>query len=123
MADLWIRNQTRTKLVKVNELNLERDEEMLDEYGDVNINYDIWANHDDIMGTYGTKERALEVLDEIQKLLMTVDTLVVENFDLTEKNIEDFTKNKIDILPFKTEDSPKLYYINKSCVVYEMPES
>lgn len=62
--DLWIRSQDKTRLVKVCSL----------EYGEYNeIHYingycvNEVDNYD--LGTYKTKERALEVLDEIQSLL------------------------------------------------------
>jgi len=87
--DLWIRTQDRMRLVIIKDFHLfeniryktieqkniveikpgdfrevkEKVKE-IDEY----INYEIWGdNH--LLGTYKTKERALEVLDEIQKFL------------------------------------------------------
>ena len=62
--DLWVRSQDKTRLVKVCSL----------EYGEYNeIHYingyciNEIDNYD--LGTYKTKERALEVLDEIQNIL------------------------------------------------------
>ena len=57
--ELWIRSQDRTNLIKVEHVAI------------VN-NYTINAmstNWDYDIGTYKTKERALEVLDEIQNIL------------------------------------------------------
>lgn len=58
--DLWIRNQNKTELVKVNNLaNLD--------YRIVFINN---GNGRATLGTYKTKERALKVLDEIQNFML-----------------------------------------------------
>jgi hypothetical protein len=55
---LWIRNQDRKKLTKI----------ICVEYGEWNKEYRIYANGE-VCGKYKTKERALEVLDEIQKFI------------------------------------------------------
>ena len=57
--ELWIRNQDKTALIKVDRIVLE----IFD-----NMKPTIYFN-DDFLGEYETKERALEVLDEIQKIL------------------------------------------------------
>lgn len=61
--ELWIRNQTKTKLVKINNLEIKQFEE----------GYGIgqWLDTDSFygLGIYKSKERALEVLDEIQNIL------------------------------------------------------
>ena len=58
--DLWIRSQDKTSLRKVQGLNITCGEEgfYIEEYDT------------DTLGRYKTQERALEVLDEIQSLLM-----------------------------------------------------
>ena len=55
--ELWIRSQDKKKLVKVDELKMETVKE-----GNTFI-----YSHETDLGTYETKERALEVLDEIQE--------------------------------------------------------
>lgn len=66
--DLWIRTQKKTNLIKVKHAFI--DEKRYVQDGDIKI----VTPHDDekllILGTYATKERALEVLDEIQKILI-----------------------------------------------------
>ena len=57
--DLWIRSQDGKKLIKVNELKMETVK---------GGNTFIYSDVTDL-GTYKTKERALEVLDEIQNKL------------------------------------------------------
>ena len=54
--DLWIRSQDKECLTKVNHLYF-------------NNNGYIKQQEDLILGTYKSKERALEILDEIQNLL------------------------------------------------------
>ena len=62
--DLWIRSQDKTILMKVNRICFERnidDEPTI--YG-----YENYDNYERL-GIYKTKERALEVLDEIQEYI------------------------------------------------------
>ncbi len=61
--DLWIRSQDKEKLVKVNDIAIEMN--MIYGYFDKNTEYE----H---LGSYSTKERALEVLDEIQKKINNI---------------------------------------------------
>ena len=61
--ELWIRSQDKEKLCKVHDLCV-RDNQ--DENNKINyVIQDIYT-----MGVYSTKERALEVLDEIQKYVI-----------------------------------------------------
>lgn len=62
--ELWIRSQDKTKLVKVDNIA----------YMDSSDDYEkevhsLWNDCKGILGTYKSKERALEVLDEIQNIL------------------------------------------------------
>lgn len=61
--ELWIRTQKRDNLIKVDWLKME---EIPDRYG---YKYYIYYRNERLLGIYKTKERALEILDEIQKLL------------------------------------------------------
>ena len=88
--ELWIRSQDREKLVKIN--NIEKQDhytykEVMENYMPPNaaryedmqkrkvqkkdkyIKSVIMCNDEICLGAYNTKERALEVLDEIQKIL------------------------------------------------------
>ena len=67
--DLWVRSQDKTRLVKVCSL----------EYGEYNeIHYingycvNEIDNYD--LGTYKTKERALEILEEIEDLMRSLNS-------------------------------------------------
>ena len=63
--ELWIRSQDRTKLVKADNIS----------YMDTAEDYErkvhsLWNDCKGILGIYKTKERALEVLDEIENHLI-----------------------------------------------------
>lgn len=59
--DLWIRSQNKEMLTKVNMVDLASD-------SDLEI-VCVFDRDDYTLGKYKTKERALEVLDEIQNML------------------------------------------------------
>ena len=62
---MWIRTQDKMQLVKINEIHIKVDED-----GFVGIWVDDKKeNLKYFLGTYKSKERAIEVLDDIQKLL------------------------------------------------------
>ena len=84
--DLWIRSQNKKALINVRQLRISGP--------------DIMCLNGELLGAYKTKERALEVLDEIQDLFITKEALTTE-----------FTKDGLTIM-------------NKqpSSVVYKMPE-
>ena len=71
--ELWIRSQNKGKLVNVKALslydnNVIKNAFVLNDDPDYS-NISIIANDNYNLGTYATKERALEVLEEIQKIL------------------------------------------------------
>ena len=68
--ELWIRSQDRESLTKVSNVQYTYKEGNL--YTDVRGKHYIGTYYDNlkILGEYETKERALEVLDEIQKMLV-----------------------------------------------------
>ena len=68
--ELWVRSQDKMNLVKIKQINI-----------DYQNNKQIIANYEpeqyensscfyELLGTYKTKERALEILDEIQNLML-----------------------------------------------------
>lgn len=69
--ELWIRNQDRENIIKVELLEIDEREE------DCRI-ITIFQNKGAILGTYKTKERALEVLDEIQR---TISKMLINKYD------------------------------------------
>lgn len=119
MSDLWIRTQDKSSLRKVNGvilLNLEWEER--------------WAlfpdTHEDVskcmhLGTYKTKERALEVLGEIQKLLMN-DVILFKDFDISPKDLKYIGIDNACVYSTKDNNS-QIEHIHRNCVVFEMPEN
>ena len=92
--ELWIRSQDRTKLVKADNIS----------YMDTAEDYErkvhsLWNDCKGILGIYKTKERALEILDEIQEF------------------IEDKEKSNIEITSDEINQS-----ITYPKIVYEMPK-
>lgn len=75
--DLWIRSQNKKCLIRASMFNLDNDETGIYCY----------SNEENfcLLGKYKTKERALEVLDEIQRLI-SLD-LLNENISYQEADI------------------------------------
>lgn len=98
--DLWIRSQDKFKIVKVENFQ---------------VNFECIICLDKVegiitLGEYKTKERALEVLDEIQSLL--IPKLILNSYD----NITPEFSENITITPISTDIKQFNSY------VYEMPE-
>lgn len=60
--ELWIRSQDKMKLVKVNYVYIRESDDHFTMYGET-------IDSGPIIGIYRTKKRALNVLDEIQKVI------------------------------------------------------
>lgn len=98
---MWIRSQDKTVLVKVFDFRVDCCIGLDGEFyiqGNLDSNYDSY-----ILGTYESKERAIEVLDEIQECI----TNIYEYEVMPPQNNDWF---------FSVQDVPR---INK---VYNMPE-
>ncbi len=105
---LWIRSQNREQLSKPNKLYVK----ILNEE-----RYEILSGEGFyVLGTYKTKERALEVLDEIQKLLMPKMIYHTNNVEF----IPDYQTTTGGKLVSKNDDS-KMEYMNMP-IVYSMPK-
>ena len=67
--ELWIRSQDKMNLVKVRQIsvNYQDNKQIIANY--MPELYENSGEYYEILGTYKTKERAIEVLDEIQDLL------------------------------------------------------
>ena len=101
--DLWIRSQDKEKLLLINTLAIADDT-----VGSI-LGYGIDGRIKVCLGDYGNNERALEVLDEIQKLLQPIY-----------KVTNDFKKSEITGNCQWVENQE---YIPIQCKVYEMPEN
>lgn len=106
--DLWIRSQDKSKLVKSGYLSLFLSDTTWLIYSDTTTGEPFE------IGKYKTKERALEVLDEIQNILKP-KTII--KFDSKPKYLEDGTINDV-LIPREEID----YIKQLSTYVYEMPK-
>lgn len=74
--ELWIRSTAKTNLIKVRFLTIIKGKEIYDkkiwEYKGYTI-ANVFNDRYEILGTYKTKERAIEVLDEIQNFIERKD--------------------------------------------------
>lgn len=100
--DLWIRSQSKEKLVKIE--NIYISDEIRDGRAIMGCN-SAFINQD--LGTYATKERALEVLDEIQSL---IDFMVCK---------EIFTYDSEDFMQLTYK---QIKHIEENGCIYEMPK-
>lgn len=70
--ELWIRSQDKTRLAKIIQLKfIDKESDGLDDFENVIRGYGI-DGYNYRIGTYKTKERALEILDEIQEKVCPV---------------------------------------------------
>ena len=99
--DLWIRNQSKKQIIKVNHIYIDGES--------------IWADHN-WLGDYKTEERALEVLDEIQEILYP--NLFAISKDMVENGL---TKSFSDAHILTRNHNEVNIYERQSCV-YEMPK-
>ena len=66
--ELWIRSQDKERLIKCKSIDLD----------DHSMYCEIWVNgYDALIGEYTTKERALQVLDEIQGRITSNECLKI----------------------------------------------
>ena len=75
--ELWIRSQDKTMLCKPQYIELQGANEIA--MGDINVGYRCVA-------TYETKERALEVLDEIENILKPQQYKIKESYGVFSKS-------------------------------------
>lgn len=104
--NLWVRSQNKSGLYKVDEVYIiERETYKSNCFKIISRDY--------LLGTYETKERALEVLDEIHKLLIPkpiISTYNVEQVELLDGKT--FIKPMLDDIKMESYTS----------YVYQMPE-
>lgn len=130
--EVWVRSQDKEQLVKTNDLRYRREEKKKTKpFGDFEeaqlfCDYDIVEKHYiysdrfDILGEYPTKERCLEIIDEIQKLLYS-DFIIVRNCAVDE-SVAEYLKPTKAIAYQADNKSPSIEYHEKNVVVYEMPK-
>ena len=102
--ELWIRSQDKGALIKVEILGIT--DGTIHSYS---------GNNKIILGEYSSTERALEVLDEIQKLIQPI--FITTGYDCKCK------ENPFDKLGFNLSMTPTKTEIKElSTYVYEMPK-
>ena len=68
--ELWIRSQDKEKLLKISGIQYQNCKLVENETVEANILIGFYSSYEnEILGEYTTKERAIEVLDEIQNIL------------------------------------------------------
>lgn len=68
--ELWVRSQDKEKLLKINGLQYQNCKLVENETVEANILIGFYSSYEnEILGEYETKERAIEVLDEIQNFM------------------------------------------------------
>ena len=113
--ELWIRSQDKEKLLKLNDIAIEQN--MIIGYFDKNTEYEY-------LGQYKSKERALEVLDEIQSKIKTLlylkckALLRQEDIKAAKNYFEKLNNVDFVICDHKFEIEP----ITTNVIVYEMPK-
>ena len=133
--DLWIRNQKNDRLVKCENIDiLDRNqiEYVKDILGNVNITIEepiklevmIIGNNSVNLGTYKTKERAIEVLDEIQdKIKMLLYLKPKSHLQLKEIEAGKRYFEKMNGIDFITCDNNfEIEPITTNVIIYEMPQ-
>ena len=115
--ELWIRSQDKEALIKVDKIFYWNTCPEMQNTGKHYLGNKEWAGIADYtkLGEYKTKERALEVLDEIQDILKP--TIITTSYECECKN-NPTNKMKFDLemVPQKTEIQELSTY------VYEMPK-
>lgn len=119
--DLWIRSQEKERLIKPTDLYIEETIDYVNECSEFDIYALNYANNDIRIGTYQTKERALEVLEEIQNIL--VGTIIIKsNVFLSLSDQEKLRERfKTDTLPIIEQSSYEIKPL-QNFIVYKMPE-
>ena len=117
---LWIRSQRKVHLLEVNSLRYKPElKNTFDAVfnNDYTKQYTIYGN-DVVLGIYETQERCLEIIDEIQKLLLS--DFAIFNNSMPIKDVKEAIKQNGGIFCFN--NNAKLEHHSASTIVYEMPE-
>lgn len=89
--ELWVRSQDKNNLKKVNNIYVEHITKDYDSWiGNIHSQPYVITSDNGNLGFYGTKERALEILDEIQNKIVTLNYqahYLNECFNLIESNV------------------------------------
>ena len=121
MANLWIRSQDKEMLSKPSRLQVAQNS--------IYQGYRIFnKNFDDVLGFYNTKERCIEIIDEIQKLLLSASPqnafVVLKNIDLTYEEVKNYIgRARVDnFFAYFGNENDNVQFLQPSILVYEMPQ-
>ncbi len=109
--NLWIRSQNKEKLCKIENIKY------MDTSDDFeNDTHSLWNDNNGILGIYKTKQRALEVLDEITNLIKPKYLIRMDNHG----PVNDFLNNENNSY-VSAEGVGMVSNINQT-LYYEMPK-
>lgn len=116
--DLWIRSQDKKQLIEVDKI-------YLDDYQHNSGCHECRiVTYDDILGTYKTEARALEVLNEIQGKLKGTFLMKMKNnaYQKVIPAVKQYFEELNSVCIVTGDENFNLEPINKDIYVYEMPE-
>lgn len=126
MASLWVRSQDKESLSRVNRLQVAQNSTYQ--------GYRIFnEKFDDVLGFYDTKERCIEIIDEIQKLLLSASPqnafVVLENLEMDYEEIKSYIERarEDNFLAYYSGcdsrgEKGSIQFLQPNVLVYEMPE-
>ena len=118
--ELWIRSQDKKRLIKNDNIKVYEDSK--DNYSDIRA---VFNDYELSLGEYKTKERALEVLDEISskiknRYIVSTTTAIISKDEMTN---EYKRLNYLYSGEFILENPPfEIEPINSNVIYYEMPK-
>ena len=112
--DLWIRSQDKEMLCKTECVELMHDDPV---YAKIYLNGKF---PDLIIGCY-EKQRALEVIGEIQKLL-TANLCFFQDINIEPKTLQNLGIDNAIVCCGTQNKKPQVEFIHRDCVVFEMPK-
>lgn len=126
--ELWIRHANKKKLIKVNCVGYEEYNNSLGEHY-----FYIYSDNACNLGDYATEERCLEIIDEIQKLLLSANPkeafMLLKNIESESDDYDELNKKMQrartdNFLPYCSwgDENASIEVIQPSVLVYEMPK-
>ena len=113
--ELWVRSQDKMNLVKIRQisLNYQNNKQVIANYEPEQ--YENSSCFYELLGTYKTQDRALEVLDEIQELIKPKQIITTYESEIK----EGINKSTFDVVMTPKIDNIQL--IEPTTLIYEMP--
>lgn len=107
--EVWVRSQDKNRFTQAHNFSY-----------DYEVNKHIVNCNGYPYGVYATKERCLEIIDEIQKLLC--DFLVCKDVDFGDLDLKKELGFGYLIYHSRNLNDPTIEYHERSSIVYEMPK-